>query len=114
MDVSVWDIWRSLNLFINVMCIIWLIGGLKRQRKNWNFKTINLWYSRLLWAVTGGVLSFEGLSNDRDWSYTLAFVTIASVFTFYSLLIRGTWGYEPETAMLLRKKSENSKLEREP
>lgn len=93
---SWWDFWRLLNLLVNVLCIVWLIGGYKRQNTEWNSKSLEMWYSRLIWAVTGIALSFEGIQHHRTWSWTLGFVTIAGLSSFSALRRRGEWGYVPE------------------
>jgi hypothetical protein len=91
---TIYDYWRLLNAVLGVLCMIWLIGGLIKQYEYWNTKTRDLWYSRLMWSGVGIGISIEGIIYDRGMTYTLVFVTAASLITFKGLNIKGSWGYE--------------------
>lgn len=93
---STYDLWRIGNLIVGLLCVIWLFGGLKRQRAQWNTKTRDLWYSRILWAVIQCVLSLEGLYYDRGFNYSLGLITVAGLVTFKGLNTKGSWGYNAD------------------
>ena len=91
---TVYDWWRVVNLIVGILCIIWLFGGYRRQSKDWNVKTRDLWYSRVLWAVIACVLSVEGIRLDAGFSYDLGLITVAVFVSFKGLNTKGSWGYE--------------------
>lgn len=93
---GLYDYWRLMNLFLGIMCFVWLMGGLKRQHKQWNQKTRDLWYSRVMWAVVCVVVSFEGIRTNAGSTYALSLITAAVLITFKGLAIRGAWGYDPD------------------
>lgn len=93
---TVYDVWRLGNLLIGAFCLVWLVGGLIKQKDYWNVKTRDLWYSRLMYAVLQIVLSAEGIYYGRDSTYSLAFVTAAGLVTAKGLYKKGAWGYDPE------------------
>jgi len=88
-----YDWWRLANLVGGVFCFIWLMGGLKRQRHQWNPKTRDFWYSRLMWSVVSMSLSVESVYYDREITITLPLVSVAILVTFNGLRRRGSWGY---------------------
>lgn len=90
---TVYDYWRLGNLFVGILCVVWLLGGFKRQRESWNTKTRDFWYSRLAWAVAQCTLSVEGILKDAKDSYSLPLITVAGLVTFRALSQKGTWGY---------------------
>lgn len=92
-----WDALRVFNMVIGVLCVVWSIGGYRRQHETWNDKSMGLWYSRLIWSVTIVVLSLEGLQRGTGWTYTLGFVTVSGLSSFAALHRRGTWGHEART-----------------
>lgn len=89
-----YDLWRVGNILLNLLAFIWLCGGLKRQRQQWNTKTRDLWYSRMMWAIAGMAISIEGIAFSRNSTFTLIFVTAASLISFKALNTKGSWGYE--------------------
>lgn len=89
-----YDWWRVANFAVNLLCFIWLWGGLKRQRQQWNTKTRDLWYSRMMWAIAGMAISVEGIVQNRTSTLTLVFVTAAGLISFKALNTKGSWGYE--------------------
>lgn len=97
--IDTWPDWiRVFNTFTGVLCFIWLMGGLIRQHNQWNSKTRDFWYSRLLWAATQIVISIDGINLGAGFSYGLGFITVAGVITFKGLNRRGKWGYDPAKA----------------
>lgn len=88
-----YDYWRLLNLILGVLSFVWLMGGLHRQYAQWNAKTRDLWYSRLMWAVVTVFLSYEGIKTNAGSTYALSLITAAVLITFKGLAKRGSWGY---------------------
>lgn len=91
-----YDVWRMINVILGVLCFYWLMGGLYRQKEQWNVKTRDFWYSRLMWAVVGIAISIEGIYFHRTLTYSLPMVTIASLVTFKGLAKKGSWGYNAD------------------
>lgn len=88
------DLWRLLNLVVGVFCIVWLFGGLAQQHKQWNTKTRDFWYSRLMWAFTQVSLSVDGIVQHIGISFSLPLITAAGLVTMKALAAKGSWGFQ--------------------
>jgi hypothetical protein len=90
------DLWRLGNLLVGLLCLGWLVGGLIKQHADWNVKTRDFWYSRIMWAVTQCVLSIEGIRQGAGATIGLVLITAAGIVTFKGLNRKGAWGWSPK------------------
>jgi len=85
-------VWRIAIFCVCVVSFFIMTIGYQRHRHEWNKKTRDYWYGRVMWILTGVVIVVEGfIQHSRD-DYSLVFVTAASLATLKGNLQKGTWG----------------------
>lgn len=89
---SFYDYIRLLNLGLCVVCLVIMGVDYYKHNDTYNEKTRDLWYSRVMWALAGIVISFEGIRRDFPFTTIPLFVFIASIVTLKGLIQSGSWG----------------------
>ena len=87
------DVLRVVNTLLCSLTFLLMLGGMKRHGQEYNKKTRDYWYGRLMWAVTGIVISFEGIRTNATSEFVPVAVLFAVVVTLKGILQKGPWGH---------------------
>lgn len=91
-----WHDWaRLITFFVCSTCLFVLLLRYRQNRKKWNMKTRDYWYSLVMWCLAGCVIAIEGIYRNSDFSPRSVFVIAASCVTLKGLAQKGEWG-EPK------------------
>lgn len=88
------DYYRLAILIVCVICTVMLTNRFIRHRKAWNSKTIDYWYSMMMWSIAGSVIAVEGIRLDSPFSVRTVFVSLAAVVSLRGLMRKGSWGHD--------------------
>lgn len=86
------DVVRVVAFLVNIYTL-WMLG----QRywsgaKEWNSKTIDLWYALTMWTLTGAVFAAQGVILDRPFTPGFVFLTAATLVGGKGIHSKGQWG----------------------
>lgn len=84
--------WRIAIFCVCVLAFVIMAVGFKRHRHQWNKKTRDYWYGRMMWVLAGAAIVIEGFLEDTHDNYSLVFVSAAALATLKGNLQKGNWG----------------------
>lgn len=86
------DLVRLVSIVVNLFALYLLFVGYLHHKKQWNEKTIDLWYSLMMWSLAGVVFACQGIFLDRDFTPGFVFLTAATLVGGKGVFARGSWG----------------------
>ena len=90
------DLFRILIGCVCVVSLYIMSQSFLRYRDEWNSKTRDYWYARVVWTVVGLSSAIEGIIRGTPFRYTLIFIAAASFATLKGNLQKGKWGAEQD------------------
>lgn len=92
------DDWQDFVFIPLCLMSLWCFGMLiVRFRQNsgdWTSKTVDYWYSLLMWTVVGAVTSIQGVVLDRELTPGHMAAIAAVLVTGRAIHKKGPWGGE--------------------
>lgn len=86
------DVFRAIVAAVLFFSLYILLVRFKRNGKDWNTKTRDLWYSLFMWTIAGITLMFQGILLDRPLTPATMAVFAASFVTGKGVFKKGDWG----------------------
>lgn len=86
------DVVRGLAFLINLYALYLAVKRYAKGHKNWNEKTIDLWYALTMWTLAGIVFCVQGIILDRPFTAGFVFLVAATMVTGKGLHAEGPWG----------------------
>ncbi len=77
-----------------------MVFQISKHRAEWNPKTIDLWYGRMMWCVFGVSAAIEGLIRETPFRYSQILLLGASLATLRGILTPGSWGHTNDKDVL--------------
>lgn len=86
------DYARVLGTAMNLFVVVVLVIRYKQHHKSWNEKTVDLWYSLLMWGLAGIVFCVQGIVLDRPFTPGFVFLMAATLVAGKGVHAKGRWG----------------------
>jgi hypothetical protein len=86
------DALRVLIFFLSLWCCWMLILRYRQNRDDWTPKTLDYWYSLLMWCFVGVASSIQGIALDRPLTPAYVATCAAVLVTARGIHRKGSWG----------------------
>ena len=86
------DVFRAILFFISAYSVLVLIARYRKEKNDWNQKTVDIWYGFLMWSLSGCVFTIQAIALDRPLTPATVFITAAILVTGKAVHQKGVWG----------------------
>jgi multisubunit Na+/H+ antiporter MnhG subunit len=89
------DLVILLRLFLIALCassVLIMLVGFFRFHTDWNEKTRDYWFGRVMWCIAAISSSSEAIVRHSSFRYSIGFFIVAGLVTLKGVLQRGSWG----------------------
>lgn len=86
------DFLRIFLIVLGLYSVGKLVWRYRQSSNEWNQKTLDYWYSLLMWSAAGVIIAGQGVVLDRPFTPATVLLAAATLVTAKGIHTKGSWG----------------------